>query len=280
MVIKRSGTISRLLVGAVLFIILGLDQLPAAADLEDTNTNPRINIPYSADGAPYPSHAIFWFGKVDLYHNYSDVRIIYYETGIKFTIHTIDRRLWIDTTPTPDEINDWDSISLYLNTDHLNAVTPQSTSYRIDVQLGDFYSAYKGNGSGWIETDTPLTINTSWRGDQGPNSNTDSKGWVADIFIPFSSFGSPEAPSLYTIWGLAVAVHDSDDAAGDIRMTKTWPETTLPDNPATWGEMSFGWKPVSRPKALPTGSTIIQHGFNNIIVRDGEVVATPFVVIL
>ncbi|MEZ4583236.1 MAG: hypothetical protein R3A10_16650 [Caldilineaceae bacterium] len=29
----------------------------------------RANVPYWADGAPYPSRSIFWFGRVDAYAN-------------------------------------------------------------------------------------------------------------------------------------------------------------------------------------------------------------------
>ncbi|UCH58583.1 MAG: hypothetical protein JSV61_10215, partial [Anaerolineales bacterium] len=222
--------------------------------------------------APYPSHAIFWYGKVDEYHNNTDVRIIYYPQGISFTLHIIDRLHWIDTTPTPGEIKDWDSVSVYLNMNDLFPATPQTTSYRFDIQLGGFYTIYKGNGSFWEKmTNVPVNIQTGWRGSQGPNSNVDGKGWQADLYIPFSSLGLAAPPPQNSIWGLAVTTYDRDDAAGIFRFTKTWPTSMQPDNPSTWGEMSFGWKPFNYPSAIPTGKTVLRHGLNNIIVRDGEV---------
>ena len=231
----------------------------------------RVNIPFSPPGAPYPSHAIFWFGKVDQTNNYSDVRIIYYDDSIRFTIHTIDRRLWQDSTPSPLEVRDWDSVTIYLDKSSTTPNSPQLSSYQINIQLGGYEVSYKGNGTTWQQASIPATSSTVWRGDQGPNSGTDAKGWQADILIPFTSFGINATPDLNTVWRLAVEVNDRDDAAGTIKSRKIWPETMLPDNPDTWGVMAFGWKPNNYPIAIPSGKTILRHGLNNITVKDGEV---------
>jgi hypothetical protein len=271
MLVKKYGIALLILITAVMSFMGQQNALVVNAGSTAIETKPRVNIPYSAPGAPYPSHAIFWLGKVDRDHNYSDVRIIYYDSRIKFTIHTIDRLLWTDTSPTPAEIKEWDAISVYLNTDALSPSTPHTTSYRFDVQLGGHHAIYQGDGTKWVEVNIPTEITTSWRGDQGPNSNVDAKGWQADIYIPFTSFGLSSTPPFNSIWGLAVEMHDRDDAAGAIRFTKSWPSSMQPNNPSSWGELSFGWKPVDFPSALPTGKTTLRHGLNNISVRDGHV---------
>jgi hypothetical protein len=268
---KRFGYFFKILLTIVLVLGIRPHSHQVSAETQALGVIRRVNIPYSAPGAPYPSHAIFWLGKVDRDHNYSDVRVIYYDSAIKFTIHTIDRLHWTDTTPTAPDIKEWDAVSIYLNTTNLLSSTPQTTTYRFDIALGDFYAIYVGNGTGWTKVNLPATITTSWRGAKGPNSGVDAKGWQADLLIPFSSLGLSTKPTLNTIWGLAVEVHDRDDANGTLRYTKTWPETMQPDNPSTWGELSFGWKPINIPRAIPTGKMILRNGLNYITVKDSAV---------
>lgn len=271
MLINKFGIASLIVISVVLIFNIQPSTLSVDAGSTATETKPRVNISYSAPGAPYPSHAIFWLGKVDRDHNYSDVRMIYYDSGIKFTIHTIDRLLWTDTSPTPAEIKEWDTVSVYIDLEGPSGNAPEPTSYRFDVQLGGFYQIYQGDGNDWKPINLSNIITTTWRGDQGPNSNVDVKGWQADIYIPFTSFGLSSTPPFNSIWGLAVEVHDRDDAAGAVRFTKTWPDTMQPNNPSSWGELSFGWKPFHIPLALPTGKTTLRQDLNNILVMDGHV---------
>jgi hypothetical protein len=263
----------KVILGLILFS-LAIEPFPlvSLAQSEMVDAPRRVNVPYGPSDAPYPSHAVFWFGRVDPTHNYSDVRILFSEEWLMFTIHTIDRLLWIDETPSASDLSEWDSISIYLNTAGATGTAPSSTSYRFDVQLGDFYRIYRGNGAGWSLVSIPETIiYTGWRGLSGPNSNGDAKGWTADVAVPFSGLGFATTPPLGSTWGLGVIAYDRDDAAGALRVIKTWPEAMQSNSPQTWGEMSLGWKPVHYPEAFSKGLTVIQHGFENVSVTDGHV---------
>ena len=236
----------------------------------DSAVTRRVNVIYSAPGSPYPSHAIFWFGKVDPSNNYADVRLIYYDELLKVTIHIMDRQLWSNPTPSTLAMDTWDSVSLYLDRNGNAGQAPVSNSYRFDAQLSNLEAGYKGNGSSWISSSVPFTVTTNWRGAAGPNSNIDAKGWSVEFQIPFQSLGISNAPPHGQTWGLGIVLNDRDDAGGTAVHQSQWPETMNSDIPATWGQMHFGMPTNVHPPALSTQVVTIRQGLNATSVPDGE----------
>jgi len=229
----------------------------------------HVNVPYLT-GAPF-TPAIFWLGKVDSTSNYADIRICYYDEALVIYVHIIDRRLWYDTTQNPTLLAQWDAVSIYLNQEGNVGSTPGSNSYRLETQLNNLQASYRGNGTSWVTDSIPVDSHTEWRGAAGPNSDSDSEGWVAYFYIPFTSLGMSGPPPQGTQWGLGVVVHDRDDAAGSIRQDTPWPETMNPNIPSTWGQLSFGWPGFSPQAAVPVGTVTIRQGLNGASVVDGEV---------
>jgi len=243
-----------------------------SASVQNSTQTRRVNVPYWKPGTPYPSKAIFWFGRVDPTSNYADVRLIYDDVNLKIAVHIIDRRLWYDSTPSAADLTDWDSVSVYLNLDGNIGETPDLNSYRFEAQLySDFQASYRGNSSGWITEFIPINSYTEYRGFAGPNSDSDSDGWVAYFQIPFASLGLSAPPPRDTIWGLGVVMHDRDDAAGLIRQDTPWPETMDPNVPSTWGQLSFGSARYYPPIAVPSGMVTIRQGLNGATVVDADV---------
>jgi hypothetical protein len=243
----------------------------SASGKDSDPTARRINVPHVT---PYRSRAIFWFGKVDFDNNYADVRMIYDDEQLLVELHIMDRRLWSDETPDKTDLSNWDAVSLYLNLDGNTGGAPGSKSYRFDSQLGggeNRGAAYRGGGTGWIGASIPVTLKTEWRGDRGPNSNWDDKGWVAYYQIPFSSLGFYSSPQPGSIWGLGVALNDRDDVNGAAFRRSVWPELMNPDVPGTWGELHFGLPGFERPDSIPTDTFTIRQGLNNVRVPDAHV---------
>jgi hypothetical protein len=231
----------------------------------------RVNVPNLTGSASF-TPAIFWFGKVDANSNYVDVRVCYYNDAIVFYVHVIDRRQWIDPNQTASQISQWDSVSFYLNLDGNTGSSPSTKSYRFDAELSnDVQAAYKGNGSTWVQTTNPITVDLSWRGATGPNTDTDMEGWDGKLIIPFTDFGLASAPAQNTIWGLGAVLHDRDDSAGTIRQDTPWPETLDTNKPSTWGQLSFGWSGYTSPLSLNPASVTIRNGLNGASVVDAAV---------
>ena len=254
-----------------------LSPKPALDAQNQTNTN-RINIPYWGQGNDnsYPDYAITWLGRVDPTSNYADVRAAYTDDHIEVIVHIIDRRLWRDPNPSVAQLANWDAVSLYLNLDGNLGQTPSTNAYRFIVQLGantagdSYQAAFRGNGSGWAIAAIPFSGWHGWRG-SGFNDNLDDKGWVAFFTIPFSSLGRSGPPPRNSHWGMAVAVHDRDDAAGTPISDQVWPETMNPQAPSSWGQVGFGIPRYSPPTAVPQGTTTIRQGLNGQTVPDGHV---------
>ena len=273
----RSRSVFNISVILVVFLTLFVSQ-------SLTNKNPdaaassvplrKVNVPYLGVAPPFASFtpAIFWLGEVTPTSNYADVRIYYYDGYLKIVVHIIDRRLWYDITQNPSQLTQWDAISIYLNKDGNVGDNPGSNSYRLEIQLSNnLQVSFRGNGTKWINDSIPVDSYTEWRGAAGPNSDSDSEGWVAYFNIPFSSLGISDLPKQGTQWGLGVVVHDRDDAEGLIRQDTSWPETTNPDIPSTWGQLSFGWTSYVHPPSIPIGTATIRQGLNGSSVIDGEV---------
>ncbi len=234
----------------------------------------RVNAPYttSVNGGWPKDRAIFWFGQVNPTSNYADVRTVYNDTQLIITLNIFDRQLWFDTSPTAVTLEQWDAVTLYLDLSGNTGSTPQSDSYRFVVQLRQEANAatYQGNGSGWEATAVTFTPTTGWRGD-GVNNGAEARGWSATFKIPYSSLGLAGKPAEGTIWGLGLALHDRDDAAGSPIADQVWPETLNGGQPATWGQLHFGLPTYTPPPATPAGTTTIRHGLNGAVVADGHV---------
>lgn len=261
-----------LLAGILLSTFLG----PQAARSQTSQPVRRVNVPYWASGAPYPSRAVFWFGQVSPNTVYTDVRLIYDDKNLNITFHVIDRRLWYDPSPTPADLTQWDSISLYLDLGGNNQTSLNAKDYRFDAQLNwfearsNFQAGYSGSGISWVPNAIPFSVTTGWRGNV-PNDNLDDKGWVAEYKIPFSSLGLSGPPSTGTIWGLAAVVHNRDDQNGPVLPDTLWPEWINTSSPATWGQLRFGIPGYKAPEALTGGVSTIRQGSVGSTVMDAAV---------
>ncbi|MGQ0604427.1 MAG: DNRLRE domain-containing protein, partial [Anaerolineales bacterium] len=74
-----------------------------------------------------------------------------------------------------------------------------------------------------------------------------------------------------TVWGLGLAVHDRDDAAGTAIAAKTWPETADGNSTSSWGRLRFGLTTYTPPAPTPAGTVTVRHGLNGAVVRDAGV---------
>ena len=251
----------------------------AAAEENDTPTR-RVNIPYFADGVKFSETAIFWFGRVDNQSNYVDVRVGY--DSNKLWIHTAatDRRLWynekLDKNPNVADLPNWDAVTIFLDTTNNGGSSPSAGDYRFISQLTfweprtNYNAAYKGNGGNWVQTPFTITAKSGWRGNE-PNDNSDDRGWVMTFEIPFSELGLSGPPSQGTVWGLGVALHDRDTAAGPPLAIQRWPEQMNGSQPSTWGDLSFGLPSYTSPAAVQGGTATIRHKLNGATVKDAHV---------
>ena len=237
----------------------------------------RVNVPYLGPAAPAANFvpAIFWLGKVEMNTNYADVRVWYYDSTIRFTLHIPDRLLWYDTAPTPSTLTSWDAVSIYINLAGNTSQAPSTNSYWFVKQLGHTGSSvsqamFRGNGSGWTINAAPFSATDSFRGNY-PNDTIWDMGWEADFDIPFSSLGLTQRPANGTVWGLGVVVHDRDDQAGTPIPNQIWPETMQTLRPDTWGQLHFGRPVYTPPTSTVAGTTVIRQGLNGTVVRDAAV---------
>ena len=237
----------------------------------------RVNAPYFDGEVPFPETAVFWFGQVTPTDNYADVRVGYNGDELYWRLAAFDRRLWRDTTPARTDLTAWDAATLYLDLDGGGSSVPDVSAYRFVGQLsyeeeprGDYQATYRGDGSGWTATSIPFTTIAGWRGDAFNNA-TDDRGWAITFRIPFASLGLSGPPTQGTIWRLALALHDRDDAAGTPVADQVWPEVMVPDRPATWGQLAFGLPTYTAPPATPGGTVTIRHKLNGAVVVDGAV---------
>lgn len=236
---------------------------------------PRVNAPYDV---PDPEAAVFWFGRVGLTENYTDVRISYDQTGLFVHVAIFDRRLWYDKDPSPDDLTNWDAVTLYLSRDGNTGNRPGANAYRFAGQLkwweerDEYQAAYRGDGSDWVPADIDFVTKSDWRSDDNaPIDDLDDKGWWLQYLIPFDSLGLDGPPAHGTVWGLAVAVHDRDDEANTSTHDTLWPATMDAGQPATWGQLVFGLPAYTPPPAIPEGTTTIRHGLNGATVMDADV---------
>jgi hypothetical protein len=264
--------------GMALVLILALARAPESSSTAITR---RVNAPYFAGPVDMSQTAIFWFGKITSYDNYTDVRVGYNTQELYVHVAIFDRLLWYDPSPSPADLMSFDSVALYLNRTGNIGAAPTNAAYRFDTQLNDqepradWQATYRGNGSGWAAAALPFTTVTGifWNtGDEGGiNNGQNNRGWFMTFHIPFASLGVSGAPPPGATWGLAVLMHDRDDQAGTVVSTQTWPEVMNAGQPGTWGQLGFGLPAYTPPRATPGGSILIRHGLNGAVVADGHV---------
>jgi hypothetical protein len=258
-----------LIIFIVPFLIWAGLQPMTSKGAETATSVRRVNVPYLQELPFEPG--IFWFGEVDPNHNYTDVRVWYYEEYLIVVFHVIDRLHWVDPSGNAANLANWDAVSLYFNLNGNNGTVPTSTSYRLDAQLSGLQAVYRGNGASWQMVPFDFEAEPVWRGDQGPNSSVDGKGWQITFSIPFSSFGLSQKPAEGTIWGLSAISHDRDDLDGTNLYHTIWPETMNPNNPSSWGQMHFGRAIYESPTVTSSGEYIIRNGKDGMEVVDAAV---------
>jgi len=232
----------------------------------------RVNAPYFSGPVPFAETAIFWFGRVNSSENYANVRVGYNDTELYIYLAAFDRRLWYSTNPSPGDLA-WDAATLYLDLDGNAGSVPDVNAYRFEGQLNwweprvNYQTVYRGNGSSWVMATVPFSVTSGWRGD-ALNNDTDDRGWVVTFHIPFASLGLSGPPSEGMIWGMAMALHDRDNAAGPPLADKIWPEAMNATSPRTWGQVAFGLPAYTPPQITPGGTVTIRHKLNGATVKD------------
>jgi hypothetical protein len=237
---------------------------------------PQVNVPYFSGEIKREESAIFWFGQVKGAENYSDVRIGYNAEELFIQLGVFDRFVWYDEHPAPQDLENWDAATIYLDTAGNTGSSPGKSTYRFTGQLNwweertGYQAAYRGSEMGWLPLAAPFSTETGWRGDT-PNNMDADRGWRIAFRIPFTSLGLSGPPPEGTVWGVAVRLFDRDDAAGTPILPKTWPGGANLGRSSTWGKMSFGLPEFSAPDISPGGTTTIRQGLNGTQVFDGQV---------
>jgi hypothetical protein len=240
----------------------------------------RVNAPHLAAGSPFSEMTVFWFGRVTPTENYADVRVSYDDQDLVVHVAIFDRRLWYDATPSPQTLRDWDATTLLLNLRGNTGEAPGADSYRFVGQLNwwesprdRFQAAYRGDGTTWDLAPISFSTQTGWRGN-APRDDVDDRGWSITYRIPFASLGLSGPPPSATSWGMAIMLHDRDDAAGTPIADKTWPSEMAEQRPTTWGQLGFGLRNYAPPPSTAGGSVTIRHKLNGATVVDAAVGGT------
>jgi hypothetical protein len=263
----------------ILLITLALAMPTAATVHGQAGVTRRVNAPFFSGTIDFNQAAIFWFGRVTSSENYADVRVGYTPVNLYIRLDIFDRFLWYDTTPSAGDLANWDAVTLYFNRDGNVGATPSTNAYRLVAQFNkyedraNYQAAYRGNGSTWLAEPLTFTTFSTWRGNN-PNDMTDDRGWGVTFRVPFASLGLSGPPSAGTIWGLALQLHDRDDAAGTSVPIKLWPEAMTGTQPSTWGQVHFGLPTYTPPPAQPGGTVTIRQGLNGTSVPDAGVGGT------
>jgi hypothetical protein len=257
-----------------------LPRAPARSTGGDAGAIRRVNAPYFDGDVRFSETAISWFGRVNSTENHADVRVGYNDEYLRVIITAFDRYLWYDTSPGSD-LNEWDGATLYLDLNADGGDTPAADDYRFVAQINryqtgedraDYQMAFRGNGSGWATATVPFTTASGWRGTAFNDNSQNDKGWALNFFIPFTSLGLSGPPADGTRWGMALTMHDRDNAAGSPPIAdKRWPEAAQDTRPATWGQLAFNLPVYQPPPALVEGFTTIRQGLDGATVTDASV---------
>lgn len=238
--------------------------------------NQRVYMPHFADQIKIDETAVFWFGKVNLTENYADVRVGYTNSELFVHVTIFDRLVWYNKAAPSGNLEDWDATTLYLDMNGNEGTVPTSGMYRFVTQVRpssaemlDNQAAYLGDGDSWKKSNIVFLTETGYRGN--PNDTKQDSGWRVIYRIPFSSLGVGSPPAKGQIWGLAVAVHDRDDAGGTPIKDTTWPTGINSGQSRSWGELAFGLFEKTSNNVKTQGSVTIRQGLNGAKVVDGEV---------
>ena len=205
------------------------------------------------------------------------MRVAYDDEELWVHIAVFDRRLWYSTAPSADTLAAWDAATLLIALDGNVGTVLSASDYRFTGQLNwwemprtAWQAAWRGSGAGWSAVPLAFATSSTWRGD-APNNDSDDRGWTLTFRIPFASLGQTGKPPDGAQWGMAVVVHDRDDAAGTPIPEQTWPESALPERPATWGQLVFGRPAFTPSLAIPRDVTTIRQGLSGAVVPDSVV---------
>jgi hypothetical protein len=238
-----------------------------------SQTNPIINAPYFENNVLLDQAAVTWFGQVDDIKNHANIRIGYNDEELVFAVHIFDQNVWYDPTPSGNQLDDWDAITFYVQTNNSSALTTQAYQFTAQVNhwesRDNFQTAFKWNGSNWASLSAPFTTTTAWRGSSLNETNNNDRGWLAKFQIPFSTLGVSK-PADNSAWKLGWIVHDRDSSGGPVLQT-SWPESFSNDQTSSWGGINFGMPDFQPEDAAPAGTTKIRHGLNGAQVEDAHV---------
>ena len=249
------------------------------ANAQSCDPPQRVNAPYFDGDVRYSEMAIFWFGQVNSVDNYADVRVGYNDEHVRIDIAAFDRYLWYDTTPTGD-LDEWDAATLYLDLDSDGGNAPADDDYRFVAQINwwearaNYQMAFQGDGDDWVVASMPFTTISGWRGENfnRNGSENDDRGWALSFYVPFTSLGLAGPPADGTRWGMAIRMHDRDNATGSPPITdKLWPEASQDTQPHTWGQLVFSPPPYQPASALAEGTTVVSHKLDGAVVADAAV---------
>jgi hypothetical protein len=243
---------------------------------------PTVNIPtienVQSDWFPEEA-AVIWFGKVTPTDNYSDIRIGYFQSALWVWISIIDRRLWYDESPSPEDLTKWDAVSLFLNIDDNGNNFTFDNTLRFDSQLyggepnrNNWQAAYHASNEGWMISPINFETHTNWWSMEGGlNDDSDDRAWVAEYIIPFQSLGLSGPPPEGTEWRMGFELHDRDDFNGAQIPDKAWPEYMLPNKPVTWAIAHAGLPGYVPPQSSNPQTYTLRNGLNGITITDGMV---------
>jgi hypothetical protein len=245
----------------------------------------RVNVPYFETQVPFSQAAIFWFGKISSSENYADVRVGYTSTALLVRVSVFDRLLWIDRSPTPADLLNWDAVSLMLDTATVPNQHLTPTAYRFDAQLSemavdrtDRQAAYRGNNGVWQLSNIPFTTTSGYRWESsttgGLNNGENNRGWMLTYEIPFNSLGQAAPPLPGQIWKIGILLADRESETSSVVDLKNWPESISTTFPTTWGEIHFGLADYAAPPIPVAGSTTIREGLNGAVVPDAALGGT------
>ncbi len=251
----------------------------------------RVNVPNTTT---IGQMAIFWFGQVDNTNNHVQVRVGYDNTYLKVRVTAFDRYVWYNTNPTANDLENWDSVALYLDLNGDGSNTLDTTSYRFVAQMenggknpnpANYQAAYQGSAGNWQATSASFLSWPMWQGgdfnatSNGPNKNSsspdasDERGWRIVYNIPFTSVGLSGPPKNGSYWKMAVVVNDRDNAAGSPAISdKVWPENIVTTQPSSWGQMVFNPSAYQPFTASNLQSITIRQGVDGVTnVMDADV---------
>lgn len=251
-----------------------------------TTAEHQVNVPMFDGGTHFSRAGIFWFGRVNMSENYTDVRVYSTPEALHVRVAVFDRLLYSDITPEAVDFGDWDAATLLLDLEAGTSAAPGAGAYRFEAMLNNqpppgnlqYQAAYQGSGSGWTATQIDFLTVAGHRWESavvgGINNNQNNRGWTMTYQIPYTSLGLSGAPAEGTIWNLGVIVHDRESLQTPAQDHKTWPEALSIEQPVGWGQMHFGLKEYQPPAANPAGAVTVREGLNGVSVPDAAVGGT------